>query len=74
MARRKAEDEPVDGTSVESEGKKLIAKKDWRILSGSWDKASDRHEVDIQIKKGDDVGRMNIPGKFLSVLKTEQVI
>jgi len=50
----------------------LIAKKDWRILSGSYIADKGTHEVDIQIKKGQDCSK--VPGKFLAVLRAEEVI
>ena len=68
MARRKKEDQP----SVEGGGKKLIAKKDWRILCGSWDKVSDKHQFDFRIKAGDDVS--DLPAWALKALKSESVI
>lgn len=57
---------------VEDSGKKLIAKKDWHILSGNWDKAADKMEFDFKIKAGDDVS--GLPRWALDVLKTERVI
>lgn len=68
MAKNKAEDQP----SGEKEGKKLIAKKDWHILCGSWDKKTDKMEFDFKIKAGDDVS--HLPKKFLAALKAEKVI
>ncbi len=64
----------VDGdqSSVEATAKKLIAKKDWRILCGSYIREKQRHEFDFDIKVGDDVS--HLPKKFLQVLKSEQVI
>ena len=50
----------------------LIAKKDWLILSGKFDKAKQQHEHTFNIKAGDDVSEL--PGWALSVLKTEDVI
>lgn len=65
---RKKEDQP---SGQESE-KKLIAKKDWRILAGNYLKEKDQMEIDITIKKGDDVS--DLPHRFLVALRTENVI
>lgn len=47
---------------VEKASKKLIAKKDWVIVQND-----ERYEI----KKGDEV---EVPKKFIDVLKTENVI
>lgn len=54
------------------ERKALIAKKDWHIISGSWDKATNKSEVDRKIKVGDDVS--DLPAHLLAALRTENVI
>ncbi len=66
LTRKKAENAVPDGEKV------LIAKKDWRILSGDYLKDKGTHEVDIQVKAGDDCSK--IPERFLEVLRTEKVI
>jgi hypothetical protein len=71
MAGRKKN---MDGVQlpVEEPVKKLIAKKDWRILSGKYLADKQRHEFDITIKVGDDVS--GLAPRFIEALKTEQVI
>lgn len=49
----------------------LIALKDWHILSGSWNRETDKMEYDIVIKKGE---RFSVPRMFIPNLKTEGVI
>ncbi len=66
MAKRKGENAVPEG------GKSLIAKKDWRILCGDYLKDKGTHEIDIQVKAGDDCS--HIPENFLTVLRTENVI
>jgi len=68
VARKKDENQP------QGEVKPLIAKKDWRILCGDFDKKKGTHEVDIQIKAGQDVGKLKLEEKFLAALKAEKVI
>lgn len=72
MARKKNQEAAEDQPSVESTGKKLIAKKDWRILCGKWDKKTDTMEFDFPIKAGDDVSAL--PEWALKCLKSENVI
>lgn len=50
----------------------LIAKKDWLILNGKFDKVTQQHEHTIKIKTGDNVSGQ--PDWVLTVLKTEGVI
>lgn len=72
MARKKKIEGDDGQASVESTGKKLIAKKDWHILCGKWDKATDTMEFDFKIKAGDDVAAL--PEWALNCLKSENVI
>lgn len=57
---------------VENREKALIAKKDWRILVGSFIPEKNTHEFDFKIKAGDDVSGLD--GWVLEVLRTEKVI
>lgn len=66
--RKKIEDSQQSGLEVSP----LIAKKNWRILSGSFNKNIGTHEVDIQIQVGDDVSGQ--PEWVLGILKAENVI
>lgn len=50
----------------------LIARKDWHILSGNWDRVTGKQEFDFRIKSGDDVSKL--PEWALDALKTEKVI
>ena len=49
----------------------LIAKKDWHILSGVWDRNSGKQEHDYRIVKGE---KVDVPEQFLNALKLEGVI
>lgn len=62
-------DDQIEGKAVR---KNLIAKKDWRILCGAFNKEKNTHEHDFQIKAGDDVSKL--PKWALVTLKTENVI
>lgn len=66
-----AEIAPAEGQNVTQN---LKAKKDWHILSGKWDKKHDKHEIDIRIKAGDDVGALALPAELIEALKAEKVI
>ncbi len=63
-------DEEKEESKSESKRKlfsrgKMIAKKDFVIHC---------NKVHIEIKEGDDLGKMDIPEKFMINLKTEKVI
>ena len=49
----------------EKEEKKMIAKRDHTIK---------QHVFFLKIKKGDDIGKLDIPSRFIEALKTEHVI
>lgn len=50
---------------------KMIAKKDFHLVCGAWDKKTGKNEVDVKIKKGDSV---DVPEKFIKGLKAEGVL
>ncbi len=52
----------------------MIAKRDYSIRTGAWDKLSKRHAVEIHVKKGEDVAALGIDPIYVQVLKTEGVI
>lgn len=60
--------------TVEKSQKALIALKDWRIISGKWDKATNKNEFDLEIKAGDDVSKLKLPKPLIDALRTEKVI
>ena len=69
MARTKDKKNP----DLEPEDVKgLIAKKDWHILSGSWDRVTGKMEFDFKIREGQSIS--DIPERFHSALKAEGVI
>lgn len=53
---------------------KIVAKKDFHLVCGAWDKKTNKSAVDIVIKKGDDISKLGVPKELLINLKTEQVI
>lgn len=49
----------------EKTSNKMRAKRDFRIFF---------NDLDIKIKKGDDVSKLNLEQKFITNLKTEKII
>ena len=58
---------PAKETPAKTSAKKATgsALKDWRVV---------QNDIDVSIKKGDDVSQFGLPEKILDCLRTEQVI
>jgi len=52
----------------------LIAKKDFHLCAGKYDKTRKKHAVNIKIKTGDVLRSEEIPAALMKNLKTEGVI